>query len=237
MIKCIAIDDEPLALKQMVSYIDKTPFLTCVDSFDNALPALEFVQENKIDLIFADINLPDLNGMEFVKSLTNPPRVIFTTAYEEYALEGYKVDALDYLLKPIGYPDFLKSANKALKWFDLQNNTSTVNVEQEHFITVKSEHKLIRINYADIRFIEGMREYVRFHLENNKPVMTLLSMKKLETDLPDNFMRVHRSYIVNIDKVTTIEKLRILLDEKTAIPVGEQYKARFQEFVQRHFKV
>lgn len=238
MIRCIAIDDEPLALRQMVNYIEKTPFLECISSFDNAFEALQFLEKNKIDLMLLDINMPDLNGMDFVKSLDNPPKVIFTTAYSEYALDGFRVDAIDYLLKPISYSDFLKAANKANTWFDKQTPQPDIIKSDEEFLLIKSEHKIIRINLSDIKYIEGMREYVRIHLVNQKPVMTLISMKKIEESLhQDKFMRVHRSYIVNLEKITTIERLRIIFDEKVYIPVGEQYKAKFQEYLNKNFLI
>jgi two-component system LytT family response regulator len=238
MIRCIAIDDEPLALKQIVKYIEKTPFLECLDSFDNAFGALHYIEKNEIDLMFLDINMPDLNGMDFVKSLENPPKVIFTTAYSEYALDGFRVDALDYLLKPISYSDFLKSSNKAKSWFDTQNPKEIKIKNDEEFLLIKSEHKIIRINLADIKYIEGMREYVRIHLSDQKPIMTLISMKKMEESLhQEKFMRVHRSYIVNLEKITTIERLRIIFDEKVYIPVGEQYKAKFQDYLNKNFLI
>ena len=238
IIRCIAIDDEPLALKQIRKYIDKTPFLNDLGGFDNAIDALHFVQDNEVDLMFVDINLPDLSGMDFVKSLNNPPRIVFTTAYSEYAIEGYKVDALDYLLKPIGYSDFLKAANKAKNWF-MSQALSDPNIKSDNeFLLIKSEHKIVRINLAEIKYIEGMREYVRIHLMDQKPVMTLISMKKLEESLPNNrFMRVHRSYIVNLNRITTIERLRIIFDDKVYIPVGEQYKEKFQEYLDKNFLV
>jgi DNA-binding LytR/AlgR family response regulator len=226
MIRCIVIEDEPLALKQMVSYIGKTPFLDLKESFDNAFDAISFLSGNEIEVMFVDINLPDLSGMDFVKSLTNPPRVIFTTAYRDYAVEGFRVDALDYLVKPISYTDFLKAANKA---------NETFRKKEDEFLLVKSEYRIIRINFTDIRYIEGMREYVRIHLENAKPVMTLLSMKNIGQKLPSaRFMRVHRSYIVNLEKITTIERNRIVFD-KEYIPVGDQYKEAFQKFIDGNF--
>jgi DNA-binding LytR/AlgR family response regulator len=180
--------------------------------------------------------MPDLSGMDFVKSLSNPPMIIFTTAYEEYALEGFKVDALDYLLKPIGYADFLKAANRAKSWFDLQEKQTTTISGNEEFLFIKSEYKLIRVNFADIKYIESMREYVRIHLVDQKPIMSLMSMKKIEEHLPSaQFMRVHRSYIVNLQKVTTVEKSRIVFDEKVYIPVSEQYKSQFQGFLDSFF--
>ena len=238
MIKCIAIDDEPLALKQINNYVEKIPGLTLLASFSSAVKALEYLEANAIDLMFVDINMPDLSGMDFVKSLDNPPKVIFTTAYSEYAVEGFKVDALDYLLKPISYPDFLKAANKANAWFGKTESAPSTLKTDDEFMMIKSEHKIIRINLSDIKYIEGMREYVRIHLMNQKPIMTLLSMKKVEESLPsEDFMRVHRSYIVNLKRMTTIERMRIIFDEKVYIPVGDQYKEKFQEYLNKNFLI
>lgn len=236
MIKCIAIDDEPLALKQIVSYIDKTPFLKLVEQFESALHAVNWLSENEIDLMFVDINMPDLSGMEFVKSLQNPPKVIFTTAYSEYALEGFQVDAVDYLLKPIGYSDFLKAAQKAKERFFIRQTTNEELDSNEEFLFIKADYKLQRINLKDIKYIEGMREYVRIYIENQSPIMTLLSMKKLVEHLPSkDFMRVHRSFIVNLNKITTIERNRIIFDKDVYIPVSEQHKEQFQQFLDNNF--
>jgi len=233
MIKCIAIDDEPLALKQMLAYIKKTGFLSLVADFDSAIEALPFLQNNEVDLMFVDINMPDINGMEFVKSLNNPPKVIFTTAYSEYAFDGFKVNAVDYLLKPIAYSEFLKAASKAQElYFKPQEETIEHNDE---YLFIKSEYKLVRINYRDIKYIEGMREYVRIFLDNDTPLMALMSIKKLVEHLPSkDFMRVHRSFIVNLNKVNMVERMRIVFD-KTYIPVSEQYKAEFQSFLDDKF--
>ncbi len=235
MINCIAIDDEPLALRQITSYIDKTPFLELQKSFESAIEALSYLQENSVELMFVDINMPDLNGMDFVKSLENPPKIIFTTAYSEYALEGFKVDALDYLLKPIDYATFLKSSNKAKSWFSLQNSKPEQINSNNDFLFIKSEYKILRVKLNDIKYIEGMREYVRIHLINEKPIMTLLSMKVVEQQLPsDSFMRVHRSFIVNLKMITTIERNRIVFD-KVYIPISEQHKEDFQKFINNNF--
>ncbi len=234
-IKCITIDDEPLALKQMSSYIEKTPFLELVAACKSAFEAMELIQKKDVDLLFVDINMPDLNGLDFVKSLEKKLLVVFTTAYSEYALEGFKVDAIDYLLKPIGYPDFLKAAQKAEKYLGSSKVQEKLNADEEHLF-IKSEYKIIRINLADIKYIEGMREYVRIHLLNAKPVMSLLSMKSIEQKLPQNrFMRVHRSYIVNLKQVSIVERNRIVFDEDVYIPVSEQYKEKFQEYLDKHF--
>jgi len=236
MIKCIAIDDEPLALKQIAGYIKKTPFLELIKQFESALEAVPFLHENKIDLMFLDINMPDLSGMDFVKSLNNPPKVIFTTAYSEYAVEGFRVDAIDYLLKPIGYPDFLKAAEKAKERFSTQIAEGAQVESNEKFLFIKADYKILRINLSEIKYIEGMREYVRIHIELQKPVMTLMTMKKIEEYLPDkNFMRVHRSYIVNLEKITTIERNRIIFDDDVFIPVSDQYKEKFQDFLNSNF--
>lgn len=235
MIKCICIDDEPLALKQMASYIEKTPSLQLEGQFENAFEAVSFLHDNKVDLMFVDINMPDLNGMDFVKSLSNAPKVIFTTAYSEYALEGFKVNAVDYLLKPIGYPDFLKAASKAEELYFSKKENQQELEHNDDYLFIKSEYKLIRINYADIKYIEGMREYVRIYLDNEAPVMALMSIKKLVEHLPSkDFMRVHRSYVVNLNKITTIERMRIVFD-KTYIPVSDQYKNEFQAFLDDSF--
>ncbi|SDW19589.1 two component transcriptional regulator, LytTR family [Lutibacter oricola] len=235
MISCINIDDEPLALKQIAKYIEKTPFLDLKDSFESPLDAIIFLQKTKVDLIFVDINMPDLNGMDFVKSLENPPKIIFTTAYSEYALEGFKVDALDYLLKPIDYPSFLKSALKAEKWFKLQEPQKEEIKSNDDFLFIKSEYKIVRVKIEDIKYVEGMREYIRIHLVNEKPIMTLLSMKAMEKQLENkNFMRVHRSYIVNLNKISTIERNRIVFD-KVYIPVSEQHKEKFHQFIDKNF--
>ena len=235
MITCIAIDDEPLALRQMKSYIDKTPSLQLKATFESAIEAIDYLQGNDIDLMFVDINMPDLNGMDFVKALVSPPKVIFTTAYSEYALEGFKVDAIDYLLKPIGYSEFLKATNKASTYFSLKVKSAPIAKENDDFLLIRSEYKIIRVNFSEIRYIEGMREYLRFHLTGGRKLMSLMSMKKLEEKLPENeFMRVHRSFIVRLDQINMIERNRIVFDEKIYVPVSKQYNEGFQEFLKQN---
>jgi len=237
MISCIAIDDEPLALKQITGYINKTAFLNLEASFDNAMDALQFIAENEIDLIFLDIHMPDLNGMDMAKSLDNKLEIIFTTAYSEYAVDGFKVNALDYLLKPLDYASFLKAAIKAQMHLEhIKVGAENLKSSSNHLF-IKSEYKIIRIEIESIQYIEGMREYVRIHLENSKPLMTLLSMKKIEQKLPSNlFMRVHRSYIVNLEKISIIERNRIVFDD-IYIPVSDQYKEKFQKFIDSNFLI
>jgi two-component system LytT family response regulator len=235
MIKCIAIDDEPLALKQIGDYIKKTPFLELTGQYESALEAIDILEKTSVDLMFIDINMPGLNGMDFVKTIKNPPMVIFITAYSEYAVEGFTVNAIDYLLKPIDYNDFLKSANKARKFF--QNNVPESKKEGDNseYLFVKSGYKIVRISLDDIIFIEGKREYVSIHLANGKSLMPLMSLRLLEEQLPsDRFMRVHRSYIVGLEKITTIDHSRIIFEGKANIPVSEQYKEAFNKYINSH---
>lgn len=237
-IKCIAIDDEPLALEQISSYIEKTPFLEGVALCQSAYEAMEYLTNNEIDLMFVDINMPDINGMDFVKSLKQRPQVIFTTAYSEYAIEGFQVDALDYILKPISYAGFLKSANKAKTWFELNKRQPETIQTTQDCLFVKSEYKLVRIMLADIKYIESANEYIQIHLINDTPVSTLIRLKVIEEQLPkDKFMRVHRSFIVNLDRVKVIERNRIVFDNKVHIPIGDQYKDVFQAFIDKAFLV
>ena len=240
MIRCLAIDDEPLALEQLKTYISKIPFLMLEDSCMSALAASKILAEKPVDVIFIDINMPDLNGMDFVKSLYNPPMVVFTTAYSEYAIEGYKVDAVDYLLKPFGLNDFQRAANKVLRQYQLMHPQASDSTETEKptsgedndVLFVKSEYRMVRINIKQIRYVEAMSEYLRIFLtDESKPVIALLSMKKLEEHLPKNFMRVHRSYIVNLQKILQVERGRIVMDKSTYIPVSDGYKDAFNQFL------
>lgn len=233
MISCIAIEDEPLALKQIETYIAKTPFLKFMGGFTNAFDAIEILNSGEVQLLFLDINMPDINGVEFFKSLVTRPSVIFTTAYSEYALDGFKLDAIDYLLKPFSYAEFMKAALKAQSWLEAKTPIPAEE-KDEGFIFVKADYKLVKIAIDDIVYIEGMKEYVRIHLKSSKPVMTLMSMKKLEEILPaQKFMRVHKSYIVNLTKIEMVDKSRILFGD-SYVPVSEQYKEKFTNYLQSH---
>ena len=235
-IRCLAIDDEPLAMKQIGTYIERTPFLELAGLCSSAIEAMKYLVEERIDLMFVDINMPDLNGMEFVQSLTEKPQVIFTTAYSEYAIQGFQADALDYLLKPVSYSIFLKSVNKAKAWFDLKNRTTETIPAAMDYLFVKSDYKLIRVKLSEINFIESSNEYITIHQQFDKPITTLMRLKSMEEQLPEKmFMRVHRSFIVNLEKVKVIERNRIVFDSKTYIPIGDQYKERFQHFVDKSF--
>lgn len=235
-LKCLILDDEPLALKQMETYVEKTPFLSLAASSKNPVEAIRLYHEHQPDLLFVDINMPELNGIDFVKALNTNCMIIFTTAYSEYAIDGFKVDAVDYLLKPISYPDFLKAASKAKQLHELKNLSEESVSGDNQYLFVKSEYRLIRIKFAEIKYIEGMREYVRIHLTDGSNIMTLLSMKSLEERLPkDSFMRIHRSYIVNLAKITIIERHRIVFDKKTYIPISDQYKEAFDNYINKNF--
>ena len=235
-LRTIAIDDEPLALRLVSDYVSKTPFLELVGAFDNPLDAVDFLSNNGADLIFVDIQMPDLTGIEFARSLESAPKIIFTTAYEKYALEGFKLNAIDYLLKPFSYEEFLKAAQKARKQTELENGIPQSIEANNQFLFLKSEYKIRRINFNDILYIEGLKDYIKVYtVGEDKPVLSLSSMKALEQKLPeDKFMRVHRSFIVNLERIETIERSRIIFG-KTYIPVSDQYKDKFQEYLDQNF--
>jgi DNA-binding LytR/AlgR family response regulator len=236
MITVIAIDDEPLALQLITGYIEKTPVLNLLGKFDNPVDAADFLSDKPVDLIFVDIQMPDLSGIEFTRLLEKGTKVIFTTAYEKYALEGYKLEIVDYLLKPFSYEEFLTAVRKAQKLIRLEQHAPD-NVEaNEEFLFLKSDYKIKRINFNDILYIEGLKDYVKVYIQNApKPVLSLSTLKLLESKLPgDRFMRVHRSFIVNLAKIDTIERSRIVFG-KTYIPVSDQYKDKFQEFLNKNF--
>lgn len=237
-IKCLSIDDEPLALQQIGAYIERTPFLEAVSLCHSAFEALKYLANNDVDLMFVDINMPDLNGMDFVKSLTKKPQIIFTTAYSEYAMEGFQVDAIDYILKPISYAVFLKAANKAKRWFESNHKQEETLQTTVDCIFVKSEYKLIRIHLTEIKYIESSNEYIHIHLINDQPITTLIRLKVIEEQLPkDKFMRVHRSFIVNLEKIKVIERNRIIFDHNIYIPIGDQYRDNFQAYIDKTFLI
>ncbi|MCE5347014.1 MAG: LytTR family DNA-binding domain-containing protein [Bacteroidales bacterium] len=236
MINTIAVDDEPLALKLVAGYIERTPGLKLAGMFDNPVDAADFLTNSSVDLIFVDIQMPDLSGIEFTRLLGKGPKVIFTTAYEKYALEGYKLDIVDYLLKPFSYEEFLTAVNKARRLIKLEQKDLNKVEANNEFLFLKSEYKIKRINFNDILYIEGLKDYVKVYTQNDpKPVMSLTSLKLLGSKLPsDKFMRVHRSFIVNLGKIDTIERSRIVFG-KEYIPVSDQYKDKFQEFLDKNF--
>ena len=242
MIRCLAIDDEPLALQQLVAYINKVPFLELAAQCQSALEAREFLENDTADAIFCDINMPDLNGMDFVKSLVAPPLVVFTTAYSEYAVEGFRVNAVDYLLKPFGLQDFQRAANRLKERLQPQPASQAAaevssplphrEEQGDESFFLKTDYRIVKVAVSDIRYVEGMSEYLKVWLEGQpKPIITLLSMKKIEERLPDNFMRIHRSYIINLDKIQEVNKNRVIMDAETYLPIGDLYKEAFQAYL------
>lgn len=235
-ISCVVVDDEPMALNLVGNYVEKTPFLDLKNKFSSAIEAMDFIKTNPVDLLFLDIQMPELTGIEFSKMLPKETRVIFTTAFDQYALEGFKVEALDYLLKPFDYAEFLTAANKAYTWFELtKGKKQAVVSDEKEFLFVKSEYKQLRIKLADVLYFESLKDYIKIWLKNDpKPILTLMSLKSLEEELPETqFMRVHRSFIVSLKKVEVIERSQIIIN-KQRITVSEQYKPKFLEFINKN---
>jgi DNA-binding LytR/AlgR family response regulator len=245
MIRCLAIDDEPLALKQLVAYINKVPFLELASQCQSALEARQFMEHDTVDAIFCDINMPDLNGMDFVKSLVSPPLIVFTTAYSEYAVDGFRVNAVDYLLKPFGLQEFQRAANRLRERLEekpLTSQPSTVNSQpstvnsHDDTIFLKTDSRIVKVSISDIRYVEAMSEYLKVWLDNqSKPIITLLSMKKISEFLPNHFMRIHRSYIINLTKIQEVNKNRVIMDANTYLPIGDLYKDAFQTYLDTRF--
>lgn len=234
-ISCLIVDDEPMALNLVENYVLKTPFLHLVQKCNSGLEALSYLNEEKVDLIFLDIQMPDLTGLQLAKVLPKSTRIIFTTAFDQYAIEGFKVEALDYLLKPFDYSEFLSASNKAREWFELIQNQEKATPKNTEFLFVKSEYKQIKIILNDVLYFEGLKDYIKIWLKNNsKPILTLMSLKTLEEELSsDKFMRVHRSFIVALDNIDTIERSQIVIN-KQRITVSDQYKQQFSDFITRN---
>lgn len=254
---CIAVDDEPLALGLVCAFIEKTPFLKLVGRYSSAVEALQGLHGQRVDVLFLDIQMPDLTGIELARVLEKSagptvgsgaaaPRIVFTTAFNHFALEGFRVDALDYLLKPFNYEEFLRAATKASTYFDLVRKAenggtaapaqvpSAPVIPQEEYLFLKVEYQLVRVAYKDILYIEGLKDYVKVHLKSEaRPLLSLTSLKNLEEKLPAHrFMRIHRSYIVNLERIESITRTSIQIGAAT-IPVSDQYKDTFSEYVSR----
>lgn len=230
-LRCCVVDDEPLAQELVASYIEKTPFMELVGKFSSAQDSVKTILEEDIDVVFLDIHMPQLNGMEFARIVPPTCRIIFTTAYDRYAIEGFKVNALDYLMKPISYEEFVVAANKALQWVELRRRADELD-NNKRYIIVKSEYKQVQIPIDKIQFIEGLKDYVKIYVEGEKnAILTLTSMKTIERYLPAaEFLRVHRSFIVNTSKISIIERNRIVFGNHY-IPVSESYKQAFNDYV------
>jgi DNA-binding LytR/AlgR family response regulator len=223
MLRCLAIDDEPLALELLEDNIKQVPYLELAGKYNNGLEALKFLQHQSVDLIFLDIQMPGLTGLQFIQSLTQKPMIILITAYEKFALEGFNLDVIDYLVKPVAFDRFLKACNKAL---ELQNLRSKKSIEEPtDYFFVNVEYSLVKVEFADIRWIEGLKDYIKIFLRSTtKPVVTRMSMKSLEEQLPaSKFIRVHKSYIVSIAAITSVRKNSVFIGTEE-IPIGENFK-------------
>lgn len=249
MIRCIAIDDEPLALRQIKSYISKIEAIELVALCNNATEAQQLLAKESVDVIFVDINMPDINGIDLVRGLSQPPLVIFTTAYSEYAIEGFRLDAVDYLLKPFPFEDFKRAVEKARSLLellqmrkekssaegeitDIVSESSTDKSSNSDYISIKSDYKVNLVRFSDIVYVESVGEYVRLHLVDNTRLTTLFRLKNMETALPSGtFMRVHRSYIINLERVTSYTRGKIYLDNGNYVPISINYRDAFKEYL------
>jgi len=239
ILNCIAIDDEPPALDLLTRFISQTPFLKLAGGFSNAIEGLRFISENEVDLIFMDIQMPDLSGIELARILSgrktqHTPLIIFTTAFDQFALEGYKLDVVDYLLKPFGYEEFMRGANKAVNLVQLQTRQPAQVAVEDDYIYLKVEFQTVKIPTNDIVYIEGLKDYAKIHLtEPAKPILSLITLKALEEKLPKNkFMRIHKSTIVSLDKVTSVTRNTVYID-KLMLPVSDAYRDAFAGFLER----
>lgn len=235
MITCITIDDEPLALKQIDSYIKKTPFLELKGSFHSASEAKVFLAANPVDVIFTDINMPDCSGMQFVKELEEPPLIVFSTAYEEYAVESFRVDAIDYLLKPYSYQDFLKAALKVKQYHEWKSteNERTGEAPTDEYFFVRADNQSVKIFTHEILYVEAMSEYIRIHFKNTKSLMTFMSIKLMMETLPsERFMRIHRSYIIALDCIQSFRRNELELNDGTVLPVSATYKEDLLKYIE-----
>lgn len=232
-LNCIIIDDEPLAAELLASYARKTLFLNLIGVFNSAVDGIKVIRENRVDLIFLDIQMPELSGLEFAKILPKETKIIFTTAFSQYAVDGYKANAVDYLMKPVSYDDFLAGANRALEWF--RSVRQSENASDDRFIFVKSEYKLVKIMFDDILYIEGLKDYVKIYLTDGRDsVMSLMNMKKIEESLPKpEFMRIHRSYIVHMRKIEGIDRFRVVIGN-AILPISDSYKTTIQDYLDGH---
>lgn len=255
MIKCLAIDDEPLALQQLASYVRSVPFLQLEGTCLSALEAREMINSRRIDAIFIDINMPDISGVDFVRSLAAPPMVVFTTAYTDYAMEGYRLNAVDYLLKPFGLDEFSRAAMKLKRIYDLQmqalhtaqpgpcaQDGAVAQAAQDaaqppaDTLFLKTDHRVVQVCVADIKYVEGMSEYLKVYVEGQRPIVVLLSMKRIEERLPAQmFMRIHRSYIVNLKKIQEVNKNRVIIDADTYLPIGDNFRERISAYVSARY--
>lgn len=231
-IRCIIVDDEPLALNKLKRYILKYPFLELVASCHNVETVRRALESGEVDLIFIDINMPDVNGLEFIRTLENPPMVVFVTAYPEYAAESYKVNALDYLLKPFGIDEFNRVAEKIFShWQLIQNQNNSSSSTEECVRYLKCDHRFLRVECDDIRYIEGQSEYLKIHLVSDNPFLTHMTFRQITDSFPDNFIQIHRSYVVNMKHVVSAERTLVILDDGTRLPVSSSRRDNLLKYM------
>jgi DNA-binding LytR/AlgR family response regulator len=231
-INCLLVDDEVMALELLDHYISRVYFLNVVKKCQHAIEAMQILEENQIDLLFLDINMPDVNGIQFLKSIVSKPAVIFTTGYKEFALEGYENDAIDFLLKPFDFERFLKAVNKASNLISKSSRQPVIRLEPQRFIFVRADYKLVKINVDDILFVEGLKDYIKIYTRQ-KLILTLMSMTSIEEKLPsDDFFRVHRSYIISLSKIDSVSRHRVIIGEKF-VPISVPYRDRFYSIIDK----
>jgi two-component system LytT family response regulator len=233
-IKCILVDDEPLAVQLLENYILKTPFLELLGTFESAISAKEYLSNHAVNLVFLDIQMPDLNGLDFSAQIDPQTRIIFTTAFEEYALSGFKANALDYLLKPFNYDEFNKAAMKAKEWFELVRKGD--DLDADNLLFIKSGYNNIQIKLSDIHYFQGFKDYIKIFMKDSKnPILTLMTMKSMMDNLPeDKFIRVHRSFIIPVDRIRSADKSSVMVDD-AKIPLSDSYKDAFNDFIATRF--
>lgn len=230
-IKCIAIDDEPMALEKLENYISKVPYLELVAACSNPCDAMQVMAENRIDALFIDINMPDINGMDFIKALPDPPMVVFITAYSEFAAESYKVRAVDYLLKPYSFVDFQRAAEYVrMRYEDMQQENRVADDQ----IFLKVDYRFVRVSLSDIVYIEGMNEYLKVYLKSGDPLLVHTTFKQMNGHLPENFRQVHRSYVVNVNHVVEVERSTVLLEGGKRISISESNKDAFMSYIGKY---
>ena len=229
--KCIAVDDELPALELIKNYVSQVPELQILHTFNDAVSAGEFLRNNAIDILFVDINMPDINGIDLVSSLEQKPLIIFTTAYKKFAYEGFELEAVDYLLKPISLERFKKSVSKAIELLQVRTKPQT---QTEESVFVRSEYKMVKIELADIDYVEGLEDYIKIHIANSRPVLTLMTMKAFIEKLPaDKFLRIHRSYIVSLSKIGSVGNKKVVLKNGTVLPVSDTYISELNKYVSK----
>ena len=230
-IKCIAIDDEPLALELIKQYVSKVPELQLLQTFDDAIVGSEFLRQHNVDLLFIDINMPDITGVELVRSLSEKPLVIFTTAYKKFAIDGFDLDAIDYLLKPIDFDRFQKAVNKAIEYHSFKQGPKS---SSQTSIFVRSEYKMVQIFLDDIDYIEGLEDYIKIHLSIGRPILTLMTLKAVLDKLPiDKFKRIHRSYIVPVSKIKSIVNKKAMMTYSKELPISDSYLPAIQHWMSK----